>query len=405
MTMRLSSALAWRYLKIRLLGRLGWFPALVLIAISAFGHQLVAQAIAGGENPAPRPAIPAIVSAFNEFEIVGMSEGHGLKDADDLILDLIRTPALIEKINDIAVECGNSLYQPILDRYIAGEEVPFAEVRKVWRNTTQLMCGTSGFFEQMFPVVRAINQKLPPEKRIRVLACDPPVDWGQIETTGEIGSATQDRNQSIASVMEKEVLSKHRRALMLIGVFHLMHERTFGSDSAVEIFEKHYPKSAFIIESLEGLNLEPSQLLSSPFSNWPIPSLAQAKRTWLGALKLSRFQPPPVILRNCVAKNEFPEGEDKPMENLVDAFLYLGAPGLALREQMAADIALDSDFMTELNRQAKLLGLPPVMDSGADIVKDAEYPFLDMPKPPGSEELRSMEKGCRDRMRSISKPQ
>jgi hypothetical protein len=71
---------------------------------------------------------------------------------DDFILLLIRTPAFSEKVNDIAVECGNSLYQPVLDRYIAGEDVPFAEARKAWRNTSQFMCSTSAFFEQLLPV-------------------------------------------------------------------------------------------------------------------------------------------------------------------------------------------------------------------------------------------------------------
>ena len=94
----------------------------------------------------PQPAIPAILATFDKYEIVGMSEAHGKKDVDDLILSLIRTPAFSEKVNDIAIECGNSLYQPILDRYIAGENVPFTEVRKVWRNTTQPMCSESGFF-------------------------------------------------------------------------------------------------------------------------------------------------------------------------------------------------------------------------------------------------------------------
>jgi hypothetical protein len=45
------------------------------------------------------------------------------------------------------------------------------------------------------------------------------------------------RNDSIASVMEKEVLAKHRKALMLFGTMHLMH----GTRSAVSIYEKDYP--------------------------------------------------------------------------------------------------------------------------------------------------------------------
>jgi hypothetical protein len=42
----------------------------------------------------------------------------------------------------------------------------------------------------------------------------------------------------MVSVMEKEVLSKHRKALMLFGTFHLMHGI---DDSAVSAYEKDYP--------------------------------------------------------------------------------------------------------------------------------------------------------------------
>lgn len=136
-------------------------------------------------EPTPEPAVPAILAAFDKYEVVGMPEAHGMKDVDDFVLSLIRNSAFPEKVNDIEVECGNSLYQPVLDRYIAGEDVVFTEVRKVWRNTTQPMCGMSGFFEQFFPLVRAINQKLPPGKRLRVLAGDPPIDWGQVKSFQE----------------------------------------------------------------------------------------------------------------------------------------------------------------------------------------------------------------------------
>jgi hypothetical protein len=110
-----------------------------------------------------------------------MPASHGIKDLDDFILTLIRDPAFSNNVSDIAVECGNSRYQPILDRYIAGENVSFTDVRKVWRNTTQPMCGMSGFYDQFFPLVRAINQKLPAGKQLRVLATDPPVNWGQVK--------------------------------------------------------------------------------------------------------------------------------------------------------------------------------------------------------------------------------
>ena len=71
-------------------------------------------------NPHPEDPTKAVLAAFDKYQVVGMGAGHGYKDLDDLILHLIRDPALPDKMNDIVVECGNSLYQSILDRYIAG---------------------------------------------------------------------------------------------------------------------------------------------------------------------------------------------------------------------------------------------------------------------------------------------
>jgi hypothetical protein len=165
-----------------------------------------------GADPKPEPAIRAILAAFDKYEVVAMPEDHGLKDLDDLIFALVRNPEFPAKVNDVVVECGNSLYQPVLDRYIAGD-VPLTEARKVWRNETQPICGVwgFGFFEQLYPLLRAINQKLPPEKRLRVLAGDPPIDWNQIRNFQDILKLGP-RDASIASAMEKEVLSKHRNA-------------------------------------------------------------------------------------------------------------------------------------------------------------------------------------------------
>ena len=133
-----------------------------------------------GNNPTPQDATKAILAAFDKYEIVGMEAAHGFKDLDEYILSLVDNPEFPGKVNDIVVECGNRLYQHVLDRYIAGEDVPLAEVQHVWRNTTSLMCSVSGFYESLFPLVRRINQKLPAQKRLRVAAADPPIDWSKV---------------------------------------------------------------------------------------------------------------------------------------------------------------------------------------------------------------------------------
>jgi hypothetical protein len=296
-----------------------------------------------------------------------MPEAHDQKDLDDFILSLIRTPGFADKVNDIEVECGNSLYQAILDGYIAGEDVPFTEARKAWRNTTQPMCGMSGFFEQFFPLVRAINQKLPPAHRLRVLAGDPPIDWQQVKSAADVRKFGS-RNPTIASVMEKEVLAKHHKALMLFGTFHLFHT---SPGSAVAAYEKDYPGLTFVISDLDTFDIELP-------ASWAIPSLVSAKGTWMGALDLGHFYPAPISMDSeCRVHNEFSKELQKPMAELVDAFLYLHPGRLALKEQIPADIVLDSKYWTELKSREILQGFPGA--SAQQIVIDAESPLLDFP--------------------------
>jgi hypothetical protein len=395
--------------KANVLRRISWAVLLCLMIVIPAGSRAQAERDKrpAGSELASAPAVPAILAAFDTYEVVGMPEGHGMKDVDDFILSLIRTPAFSDKVNDIEVECGNSLYQPTLDRYIAGEDVPFTEVRKVWRNTTQPMCGTSGFFEEFFPLVRAINQKAAPGKRLRVLAGDPPIDWDQVKSAQDI-SKFADRDATIASVMEKEVLSKHRRALMLFGIFHLMHGAGVGAGNAVTIYEKDYPNVTFVISDLGSFDTDLPALSSSSFASWPAPSLARAKGTWLGGLGLSHFYPPTIWTdKDCNVYNEFPKNEQKPMADLVDAFLYLGPQDLRLAEPMPADIALDADYTTELLRRETLAGMPgagTLEKFDQQIVSGAESPVLVVPKLPDFKPYFPMIKqNCLDR-KSISNP-
>jgi hypothetical protein len=45
-----------------------------------------------------------------------MNAAHSNEKQNVFILALVRTPAFAAKVNDIVVECGNSRYQPLVDR-------------------------------------------------------------------------------------------------------------------------------------------------------------------------------------------------------------------------------------------------------------------------------------------------
>jgi len=347
-----------------------------------------------GSNPKPQDAAKAILAAFDKYEVIGMGAAHGNQDLDDFILKLIRNPDLPGRINDIAVECGNSLYQPILDRYIAGDDVPLDQARQVWRNTTQPMCSVSAFYEELFPLVRRINQKLPPEKKVRVVAADPPLDWSKMKTAADFGRGQfMMRDPTIASVMEKEVLSKHRKALMLFGTLHLYHSHGENApmlvSSAVETYEKNYPGVTLVIKDHTGFgNDSPLAKYNDEFesrmASWPIPSLVQdLSGTWLADLleKTHALAGGAVFfrVRKDGKRTESPIGSgDVSATKMVDAYLYLGPRDLLLKEPRPAEVFLDKDFMAEMRRRAAIMGGDPIADqANPEKVSDRDYnPFF-----------------------------
>lgn len=362
-----------------------------------------------GSNLIPEPAVPAILAAFDKYEVVALPQDHGMQDLNDFIFSLIRNPAFSAKVNDIVFESGNSLYQPILDRYIAGDDVPFTELQKIWRKMGQPAAGASAFVEQFYPLVRALNQKLPPQRRLRVLAGDPPIDWDQIKSMDDVIRLVH-RDQGIASVMEREVLSKHRKALMLFGSMHLMHN---VGGSAVSIYEKDYPNVTFVVSDLGYFDTDLPSIFDSKFVDWPIPAVAPAKGSWLGALDLSHFLPPPTRIteEDCAVHHEFPKVLQRPMEDLVDGFLYLGPQDLLLSEKIPADIVLDSSYKAELQRGGAMLGFPNAAsetpkDFDEQIVKTADNPIFAIPRdardPKGEEQAVQ---ACRERKNRANTPQ
>jgi hypothetical protein len=86
------------------------------------------------------------------------------------------------------------------------------------------------------------------------------------------------------------------------------------------------------------------------------------------------------------------------MQDLIDAVLYLGPQELRLKEQLPADIALDSDYRTELLRRESLTGFPgarteTLKEADRRIVNSAEDPLFGVNPP----DLKAMAQNCLDR--------
>ena len=305
------------------------------------------QGPGGDDGDAARrePAEQATLAAFDTHAVVGLGIlSYSNQDFNNFILALLRNPALPDKVNDIVVECGNSLYQPLLDRYIAGENVPLAQAQQVWRNTTQPMCGFSAFYGQLFPLVRRINTALPPSRKLRVLAGDPPVDWSRVKTREDF-KPFMERDANIATVVETQVLAKDRKALMIFGVLHLMHQ---GSGAVARYERQGHPGVTFVITAHNGFA---DTSLENRLSDWPIPTLAAIKGTWLANADLGRF---------------FPGGNR--VDGKVDGYLYLGPRRALLYQPVPARAVLDTTYIAEMRRRAQAIGAPM---GAAQILREA----------------------------------
>src|SRR6266516_1122562 len=139
------------------------------------------QARLAGENPGWDDVVKGIVSTFDDADMVALAATRG-KMGSDLRIQLVRHPDFPKRVRSIVVEWGNSLYQPVLDRYINGEDAPVTELQRVWRDQTQVASWDSPIHADFFTAVREVNKSLPRSKRLRVLGGDSPIDWSKVNT-------------------------------------------------------------------------------------------------------------------------------------------------------------------------------------------------------------------------------
>lgn len=185
--------------------------------------------------------VQTLISAFDHVDIVALGENHGSKMDSDLRIALVRNPEFAKKARFIVVEFGSTAQQPVLDRYIRGEDVPLTELQQVWKTTTQ----TSGIWDSpvyadFYAAVREVNKKLPAGAQVRVLAGDPPTGSGQ------------GRDASAFSVLREQVLKTHGKALVIYGSGHLLRAVPDPVSRLTKLLDTAYPGSTFVVITAGG---------------------------------------------------------------------------------------------------------------------------------------------------------
>jgi hypothetical protein len=334
--------------------------SLAVVWLALASPVLVAQSRAIPIDP-----VTGILRAFETHRVVALAEGgHGNEQGHAFRVALISDPRFAAVVDDILVEFGNARYQDVIDRFVRGDEVPDAELRRVWQDTTQR--GTvwdRPIYEAFYRSVRDANRKASGGRKLRVLLGDTPTDW-----EAPAGSRGVLRSDAFpAHVIQQEVLAKNRRVLVVFGGMHLTRTRwpfvlPEGEPALAKIVAVLVDqfKQGSIVTQLERAGT-PVFVIAAPadvdlttmqpdIAGWKRPSLAIIRDTPLGlasSLSFLSYSAPVIRGRDGVAHELKPDTANAPpIQDVADAFLYLGPPSSITHSRLTAALCSDPDYVS-----------------------------------------------------------
>jgi hypothetical protein len=267
---------------------------------------------------------------------VAIAEGHRNQQVHDFIVTLVSDPRFAQVVDDVVVEFGTARHQAVIDRYVAGDPVAPEELRQVWRDTVNILVWDAPVYERFFQTIRAINHRNP-GRRLRVLLADPPVDWDHIRHDDWERVASM-RDEFAAALVEREVLSKGRHALLVFGSGHVTRDAAFGGrkpNLAESLAARHAGSILLVWAHMPGWQ---TSRLDPRLSPWRQPALATLAGTWLGASAVG------------------PPGQSPTLEQLADSFLYLGPIRLLTTSTPSETLYDDASYLRELLRRDQIQG-------------------------------------------------
>lgn len=314
---------------------------------------LIAMLAPASAQPAPKaqPATSGLIDQFKTYPLVGLGDYHGLAQELDFYAALVRDPRFAKEVGNLVLEFG-AVSQPIIDRYVSGENVSYTELRKVWTDSVGWMpTGTYIGFQNLFAQVRAVNAALPSEGRIRIWLSDPKIEWEKIESNKDWSALVRTRDTYAAQLIKDEIVAKDKKALVIWGGGHF-----FQDGPMLELgplLEQNHPGKLLIVSPYIGFNEASCSLAFEKEAKLPTLSLAQVRGT---SLKAALSRP------NCHAApaGTPPEQEGHWSGADADALLYLGPAASLTLSQKSPDIYMDEAYRTEMSRRYQIITGKPL---------------------------------------------
>jgi hypothetical protein len=298
----------------------------VVVLAALLGHSLFSHGVAQS-RATPHEPIAGVLDAFKAHRLVGVPDPHRNTAIQAFLLALIRDPRFPKIVNDVVVEFGNALYQDVADRFVRGDDVPYNTFRRIWLDTTQAQpASDTPQAEELIRAVRAVNASLARGQQIRVLLGDPPIRWEDVNTRADWLKWIAMRETFPTEVVQREVLAKHRRALLIYGVGHLQRknpqanfESAGAAASLVSLLEETHGAKVFNVSLAFDLATERADAAS-----WPAPSLVLLRGTDMGAAPVVYEGPRVSVEGGRMTPAPRDQWRSMRTEDQWNAFLYLG---------------------------------------------------------------------------------
>lgn len=322
----------------------------------------------------PQPPVSAILEAFRTHPIVAMADGRSHGDEAGLAfrMALLQDPQFLAAVDDIVIEAGNSRFQDRIDRYVRGEiALSDAELQQPWNDSTQpqLTLNTLSAADRFLVAVRDANARQPRGRWLRVLLADPPIDWSAIGSAADHHRWIEQRDPFAADLIEREVVARHRRALIIYGGGHLQRINQQSNydmshplaQTLASLLERRITSRLFIIRSeYEFAELQPD------IATWPIPSLSVISGTRLGAtpepsIGIARAS---ILSDGGLAMLPRTQWHTRRLDEQMDAVLYLGSLTTITNSPISRRRCADTSFIETQIARMSLARVPqPEIDN------------------------------------------
>ena len=279
----------------------------------------------------------SVAAAFDKHQFVFLGSTHGGKKSSEFLLCLLSRPAFQQRVNNVLVEWANPVYQAMMDRYfLTLDNVPMDSLRRTWFDTDRPQLWASlPQISEFFVAVRAINARLEPAKRIRIIGGCEPVNWATVRTADDIALCPFKSNWATHVIIEHFAKRSDECLLVVYGDGHIHHN---GGTMMSELETKIDRARLFVVGT--------------------IPDLEEGESDRV-ALLGNPAQPFVMAARNFPSTFLYPKAlfyvTKDSLASYVDEIIYLGPDH---DRNLENSIELSKAELAELNRRDMLKGDP-----------------------------------------------